>query len=491
LAFVGGRTGRILLLVVGVALAAAPAAHARAQTPLGGQSFGLIASNANFLPADHAAAYRRLYEMGVRAVRLDFTWAYVESRRGVYDWSDRDREVGLARGAGLQVIGILCCGNKLYSTPGAAADQTPVGSGGGLPPFGVGWSALFPPDDPADYARFAHAAAAHFAGRVGAWEVWNEENEGYRFWEPREDPAAYGRLLCAAHDAVRQADTDAPVLFGGVFFPAVPTTGTGTAGAPGMSGPDFVKAAYAADPRLGRCFDVMAYHPYPYPFTSPELDVPVRGSVLAAADAMRAAMPDAKPLWITEVGWPTHAATYGVSEAKQAQYSARMAAATFAQGVPVLTYYTYGDAADPTGGANQEAWFGFFRPDGSAKPSSTALSVFAHTVSGTRFRRDLSAQLGLPAGGNTTGGRGFALRYVSAWRTVTAVWLATESVAEGQGALPDGGTLTPPSQRVEVPVRGSEATLVSMLGERSVVRVHRGVVAVRAGPSPRYVIAGR
>ena len=24
---------------------------------------------------------------------------------------------------------------------------------------------------------------------------------------------------------------------------------------------------------LGRCFDVMAYHPYPYPFTAPELDV--------------------------------------------------------------------------------------------------------------------------------------------------------------------------------------------------------------------------
>ena len=476
---------RLLALLILLVLAA----PAHAQVPLGGESFGLLASHANFLPADHAAAYRRLYAMGVRAVRLDFTWAYIEQQPGHYDFSDRDREVAAARSAGLQVIGILCCGNKLYSTLGAAADRTPVGSGGGLPPFGIGWSALFPPDDPASYARFAAAAAAHFKDRVGAWEIWNEENDGYRFWEPHEDPAAYGRLLCAAHDAVRAEDSGASVLFGGVFFPAVPTTGAGAPGAPGMSGPDFVKAAYAADPGLGRCFDVLAYHPYAYPFTAPELDVPVRGSVLAAADAMRAAMPDRKPLWITEVGWPTHAATYGVNETKQAQYTARMAAASFAQRLPVVTFYTYGDAADPTGGANQEAWFGYFRRDGSPKPAVAALTTLTATLDGTRVRRDLSARLGLPAGGNLTGGRGFALRFAGGGRTVTAVWLADESVAEGQSGAPDGGTLTPATQAVRVPVRASEATVVSMLGARRDVPVVHGVVTVDAGPSPQYVVA--
>lgn len=485
------RLAAALAATVALCVAPAVAGAAPPAVPLGGDSFGLIASNANFLPADHEAAYRRLYAIGVRAVRLDVTWASVEHEAGRYDWADRDREIDAARAAGLRVIGILCCGNPLYSRLGAAADATPVGSGGGVPPFGIGWSALFPPDDPADFARFALAAAEHFGDRVGAWEVWNEENDGYRFWEPHEDPAAYGRLLCAAHDAIRRADPGVPVLFGGVFFPAVPGTGGGTPGAPGMSGPDFVRAAYAADPALGRCFDVLAYHPYPYPFTAPEVDVPDRGSVLAAAGAMRASMPERKPLWVTEVGWPTHAATYGVNETKQAQYTARMAAATFADGVPVLTYYTYGDAPDATGGANQEAWFGLFRADGTAKPAAAALGTFAATLAGTRFRRDLSAALGLPPGGLLTGGRGFALRFAGGGRTVTAVWLADESAAEGQGALPDGGTATPATRTVRVPARGATATVVSMLGRRTIVPVADGAVTVTAGPSPQYVVSAR
>ena len=476
-------------LVIAAMSVAASCAHAA--MPLGGDTFGTIASNANFLPTDREAAFERMYAMGVRALRIDVTWAFIEQSPGRYDWRFVDGEVADAQRAGLHVIGILCCGNKLYSSLGAAADQTPVGSGGGLPPFQIGWSALFPPDDPADYARFAGAAAAHFAGRIGAWEIWNEENEGYRFWEPHEDPAAYGKLLCAAHDAIKAADASAPVLFGGVFYPAVPTTGAGTPGGPGTSGPDFVKGAYAADPQIGRCYDVMAYHPYAYPFTAPELDVPIRGSVLAAADGMRAAMgSDAgtHPLWITEVGWPTHSETYGVSELKQAQYSARMAAATFAQGLPVLTFYTYGDAADPTGGANQEAWFGYFRADGSPKPVVGALTTLTHELSGTTFVSDLSRQLGLPPGANMTGGRGFALRFAGGDRTVTVVWLANESAAEGQSSLPDGGTVTPPTQTVRVPVSGSAVQIVSMLGDSAPAQVRDGTVTVTAGASPQYIV---
>jgi hypothetical protein len=461
---------------------------------LGGDTFGTVVFDTIGLPADHAAAYRRLHDMGVRAIRLDFTWAYIESTRGHYDWSYQQGEVQAARDAGLQVIGLLCCGNKLYSTLGGAADQTPIGSGGGLPPFQIGSSGLFPPDDPAGYARFAAAAASHFKGMVGAWEIWNEENDGYRFWEPHEDPAAYGRLLCAAHAAIRAVDAQTPVLFGGVFYPAVPTENPAAAAdapdAPGMSGPDFVRGAYAADPHLGRCYDAMAYHPYPYPFTAPELDAPIRGSVLAAADGMRAAMgPDrAKPLWITEVGWPTHAQTYGVNELKQAQYSARMAAATFAEGVPVLTYYTYGDWDDPTGGADQEAWFGFFRPDGSPKPAVAALSTLTHALSGTHFDADLSHQLGLPDGQSMTGGRGFALRFAGDGRIVTVVWLADESGAEGQGGLPDGGTVTPATQTVHIPVTGNDVKLVSMLGDSAPAQVRDGAVTVTAGASPQYVV---
>ncbi|GEM_PF-2789277 len=489
-------------LAVCAALAAsAPCAAAAAPPAPGAAPYGLVASNANFVPGDtlaeRAANYRRLYMAGVRAIRLDINWRQVEPPGKPlhdYDFAERDREVRAIEDAGLRVIGILGYGHPDYSALGGLAQRTPVGQDG-LPPFQLGASRSFPPDDPREFARYARATAAHYArrfpGEVIAWEVWNEENEGYRFWAPHESPSAYARLLCATYPALKSADPGASVLFGGVFFPAVPP------GLPGMSGPQFVSAAYRSHPGLGRCYDAMAYHPYAYPFTAPELDVPIRGSVLSAAAQMRAVLrrhgDGAKPLWITEVGWPTSDRTYGVPEAKQAEYVARMQAATFAEGVPVLTWYTYGDAPDPTGGANQEAHFGLFRADNTPKPAYAALRVFARTFRGTAFARDLSRRLGLPRGRPLTGGRGFALQYERPGARgceparVTAVWLASESVGEGQGPLPAGGTLTPASAPVRLPVRARSVTLTGYLGGEKRVRAHRGAVELQASAAPVYV----
>ena len=438
-------------------------------------SYGTVAFAGNFVPgttvAERTAGYRRLRDAGVEAVRIDFTWAAIETG-GRYDFRERDAEVAAIRGAGLRVIGILAYGHPDHSAAGAAAAQTPAG--GGLPPFGVGSAQYFPPDDPADYARYAQAVAGHYGDEVMAWEVWNEENEGWRFWAPREDPPAYARLLCAAHDALKAADPATPVLYGGLFFPAV-------AGQPGMSAPDFLDATYRADPRLGRCFDVLAYHPYPYPFTAPELDVPLRGSVLSARDDMQAVLDEhgdgAMPLWITEVGWPTHDRTYGVSETKQAQYVARMEAATFAQGVPLLTWYTYGDYEDPSG-ANQEAAFGFFRADGSPKPAYAALRTFARVMRGARFAADRSA------------GRRFEVEYRRPdGTTITALWLACESASDGQGRGPDCSE--PSSERVELPVGGARVRVVDHLGTARSATVRDGRLTLDAGPGPLYVITSK
>ena len=479
------RAGAIAAFLV---LAAAAPATAAAVPPASAP-YGLTASNANFVPgntlAERTANYRRLYDAGVRAIRLDINWVQVEppgDPRGDFDFAERDREVRAITGAGLKVIGILAYGHPDYSTRGTFVGSTPLG--GGLPPFYVANAQSFPPDDPRDFARYARAVASHYGDEVVAWEVWNEQNEGWRFWAPREDPPAYARLLCAADQELKAADPRTPVLFGGLFFPAA-------AGQPGMSATEFVDASYAADPKLGRCYDAMAYHPYPYPFTAPELDVPVRGSVLSAAGQMRDALKRngdaAKPLWITEIGWPTHDRAYGVSEEKQAQYVARMSAATFAQGLPVLTWYTYGDYEDPTG-ANQEAWFGFFRPDGSPKPSYAALSTFARTFAGTRFFIDRTQMLGLPGGGLFTGGRALALEYRRPGARVTALWYANENASEGQGQGSSGGTTDPATVPVDVPVASSRPILVGYLGDTRIAKPVASVVHLDLGPSPVYLV---
>jgi hypothetical protein len=72
-----------------------------------------------------------------------------------------------------------------------------------------------PPRNPADYARFIGAMARRFAGRVAAWEIWNEEDASL-WWAGGPDPAAYAALLKAAYPAVKTADPKATVVLGGL-----------------------------------------------------------------------------------------------------------------------------------------------------------------------------------------------------------------------------------------------------------------------------------
>ncbi len=167
---------------------------------------------------------------------------------------------------------------------------------------------------------------------------------------------------------------------------------------------------------------------------------------------------------------------------------ARMEAATFAQGVPVLSWYTAGDDADPTG-ANQEAHFGFTRADGTPKPALTPLGTFARVFAGTQFAVDRSVTLGLPVGTPNAGGRGFALEYrrTDGGATVTALWLANESAAEGQGPLPTGGTTGPASMAVALPVRAAVVTVTDYLGASRTVSAEHGRVRLSVDPGPVYV----
>lgn len=477
------RLGRRGLLGAAVAVATASGDASAAERRAGdGWRPGLIAFTPHGIhasePAARVAAYRRLRRAGVGAIRLDIVWSEVEQPDGRFDFSRFDREVLAIRAAGLRVIGLLGYGHPRYSDAGGATAGTPLG--GGVPPFGIGSARYFPPRDPRFFARFAREAARHYGAEILAWEIWNEQNLGWRFWSPREDPAAYARLLCATRSALRRADPSTPVVFGGVFYPAV-------AGLPHMSGPTFLERAYRADPGLGRCFDVLAYHPYAYPFTSPELDVPVRGSVLAAADRMGAVLrrhdDGRKPLWITEVGWPTHDAAYGVDEAKQAQYVARMQAASFAGGIRVLNWYTYGDEADPTG-INQEAHFGFFRADGSAKPAYLALRTSWRALRGTTFVSDRSRALGLAAGPDGDRTSGHALRFRRPDRRVTVVWVAPEGLATDQGRLPAAEARA----AVRLPVHARRITVIDHLGGRRVLGGGRRQLEMVARPGPQYVV---
>src|SRR5256714_528543 len=161
--------------------------------PPGAAPYGLLASNANFVPgktvAQRSANYRRLYRAGIRAIRLDVSWVQVEpvgKPLHDYDFRERDHEVAAITRAGLRVIPILAYGHPDYSSRGAFVGGTPLG--GGIPPFYVANAQYFPPDNPADFARYARTVGHHYRKQATRFENCNVQNEDWRVGPHRAEP---------------------------------------------------------------------------------------------------------------------------------------------------------------------------------------------------------------------------------------------------------------------------------------------------------------
>jgi hypothetical protein len=229
-----------------------------------------------------------------------------------------------------------------------------------------------PPADPADYAAFIGVLAQRWAGRVTAYEIWNEEDQS-RWWTGAPDPAAYARLLKAAYPAVKAADPSATVVLGG------------------MTGNDypFLQGVYEAGAKGS--FDVVGVHTdtacnilSPYLFLRGEDGRMIPDSFLAYREvhATMLANGDEKPIWMTESSWRTTSATcnegawagqkpQGIDEEQQATY--------LLQAYHCLAQDPYVQVA---------LWFplqdegaivsGLIRANGSHKPAFAAMQSYAN-----------------------------------------------------------------------------------------------------------------
>lgn len=340
-------------------LSAVQPSFAPAQATLG-DALG-IANQLSFDAATRAGQLDRLGKLGTRLVRRDFLWADLEPAAGQFAFDAEDAAVDDSRARGVTTIGILA-----YDTPWASPDGD-----------------VDTPPDPATFAAFAEATARHFAGRVDAWEIWNEPNVGYRFWKPREDGAAYARLLVAAAAAVRRGNPNATVALGGLFYhyEGIVTDAV-----------TFLEDAFTAVPDLGKSFDVVGLHPYPHypPQAAPEADdgreQPV-ALMLARVRALLAYYGAPKPIWVTEYGWPVYGT---VDEGTQAELLVRGAVEAMAGGAERVCVYTLDDGPNPSAFPPEDA-FGVYRNDGTPKPSATALHTLVSIDPALRLTADLSA----------------------------------------------------------------------------------------------------
>jgi hypothetical protein len=255
------------------------------------------------------------------------------------------------------------------------------------PPWASGSSNYAtPPKDPATFAAFAGDFAKRYAGKVAAYEVWNEQDSA-DFWSTGPDAGGYTALLKPAYGAIKAADPSARVLAGpltGNNYPFVEQMyAAGAKGSfDGLSvhtdtacldrGPDVLYRDPAFGNRVGR-FSFLGYRE-------------VRAVMLAHGDD--------KPVWMTELGWSSTTTRCargsfagqkpaGVGEAGQAR-NLKLAYHCLAADpyVESALWFTQRDLGAEDTEMNR---YGLFRPDGSHKPSWDAFHSVAtqgDTVSG-------------------------------------------------------------------------------------------------------------
>ena len=194
-----------------------------------------------------------LFKSGVKLNRIGqwgdkVDWATVEQTRGRYVVDPEvDRGIDESVKKGVDIVLTLDYGNNLYQTLKDSPD------------FGPTWHRGHPflqcapttPEAVEGFANYCAFMAGHFRGRVKYFEIWNEEN-GWFFdaWAENGKVSmarAYGVALSAAAKAVKQANPEAKVVFGGMAGSSL----------------DFPRIALEAG--AGPYIDILAFHPYGHP----------------------------------------------------------------------------------------------------------------------------------------------------------------------------------------------------------------------------------
>ncbi len=349
---------------------------------------------------------------GIGWIRDEVYWSVVEKRKGVFDFPPQyDHYLKAAQARGIQVLLILDFGNVLYSGAEKGAPATEA--------------------ERQAFARYCAEVVKRY-GPLGVrhFEIWNEPNASM-FWKPQPNPGDYARLLESAYKACKDADPGSTVL-------GCSTSGTDL---------DFIGGVLAAGG--GRFMDAVSFHPYCQPS-------PPEERLLDDISRLKALAPE-KPLWITEIGYPTHAGAAGVHEETQANYLVR----TFllARTSPALQrVFWYDFQNDGQDGVEAEFNFGLVRMDKTPKPSYRAIKTMTSLVG------DLS-----PAEFRSTGDT-YLLTFEGGKNRLTAIWRS-------------GGT-----DSIKIPSSNGRYRIIERDGESRTVEAKEPFLEISASEKPRYLL---
>jgi polysaccharide biosynthesis protein PslG len=283
---------------------------------------------------------------GATSIRDEVPWGRVEYAKGSFrmppEW-DAYVEDAVARG--IEPLIILNYGNRFYD-------------GGNKPLSEEALDA---------YVRYCQFVVGHFKGKVRLYEVWNEYDIGIGVPNKARGSADdYVKMLQRTYPAIKAVDSSITVLGGAM-------TAEGVRGG-------WLERMLELD-GLKFC-DAVSIHTYLYSRPgrgrSPETWAAWMIEVQALLRKYNAGRET--PLYITEMGWPTHAGDRGMARELSADYLARMF--LLARTMPFLKGIWWYDFQDDGWRADyNEHNFGLVRPDLSAKPSYHSFRSVAGLVS--------------------------------------------------------------------------------------------------------------
>ncbi|WP_235658348.1 cellulase family glycosylhydrolase [Mycolicibacterium moriokaense] len=405
-------------------------------------------------PADIDRSLDAMQSMGVQNVRILIPWGVVEPVQGLYNWSTVDYIVNAANQRNMGVLGVL------NSTP--TWSEVP-----GQPPFAGA------PTSPQAYGDFAGQVAQRYAGKISAYEIWNEPNV-YSSWLPKPDPAVYTQLLQAAYPAIKAADPNATVI-GGVLMSTV-----GDGGNLAYNPVSYLQQMYA-DGAQGN-FDALSFHPYHYTLPFSQGGPYGDASAINQMSLMHQLMIDngdgTKLIWASEYGEPTSA---GATEDMQSSFIQ-----DFLSSWSQIPYagpsfiYTTRDVL--TGSPNPEDTFGVLRSDWTWKPAAYVIQQWTATHPQNPAPTELTAAMS-PVSTNATTllaasgpvSTNATTLLAASGPVSTAVTTASVTAPATAAATPETATVTPP------PTPASATTATS--DPPATAPVTAATPATTAGPS--------
>lgn len=301
------------------AVAAAAPALADAPPPAGGGFFAYGIQAQLWQNGEKGAIAGQVRDIGFTWVKAQVRWEFAEDQPGHVNWGEMDQIIDAMHGNGINVL------FSIVTAPQWTRPDKP-GTGG-------------PPNDFNVFAAFVGNVAARYCGRLGAIEVWNEQNL-QREWEGFPlDPALYMDLLRRSYTAIKNNCPSILVISG------APTPSGNSPVA--IDDVDYLRGMYAHG--LARYSDGVGVHPSGFAHP-PEVTVQdwqagrytpppshfdhrsfyFRSTMEEYRNVMVANGDVNKRLWPTEFGWGSSSTPFPgyeyqayITESMQAQYIVR------------------------------------------------------------------------------------------------------------------------------------------------------------------------